>query len=508
MAEEQKPVLLMDHYVPTTYTPSSSLQLPNITAAHYEIKPSIIQMLQSFYGLNNEDPYKYLDDFLEICLTMRLQNISEDALRNSGPSVGVQNQAHPLPPNQSYNPNYRPHQYHYQLAPPPRNSAFEEKVLTAIGNLEANTQLLNSHSQSIAKLEGQVGQLECFQRTTHKQVQAVTTLRSGRTVDNQVRQKNTEEDESRPNPKLPLENPKEKLKTTPETPYEPRASFPERLKEPPSAIPSYAKFLKDLCTQKRKMRKRSPEKILLTEQVSSLIQDTVAPKIKDPSAPTISCIIGDHTIDKALLDLGAGVNLLPYSVYEQLGLGELKPMTVVLQLADKSVKKPRGIIEDVIIRVDRFYFLVDFIVLDTEPIPDPARLIPVILGHPFLATANACINCKTGEMEITFGNMKVRLNIFKAFQHPPDINECFLLDMIEETVKDTLPNLLIKDPLEACLSHFDFEDFDTEHYVGEVNSLLDTTAAIDFPPWRVPKELLPSTSGIPHIPSLISPPKL
>jgi len=256
------------------------------------------------------------------------------------------------------------------------------------------------------------------------------------------------------------------------------------------------------------MRKRSPEKILLTEQVSSSIQHIVAPKIKDPGAPTISCIIGDHTIDKALLDLGAGVNLLPYSVYQQLGLGELKPTTVVLQLADRSVKKPRSIIEDAIIGVDKFYFLVDFIILDTEPVPDPVRLIPIILGRPFLATANTCINCRTGEMEITFGNMKVRLNIFKAFQHPPDTNECFLLDMIEETVKDTLPHLLIKDPLDACLSHFDFEDFDTEHYVCKVNLLLDTAAAIDFPPWRVPNESLPSTSGIPPIPSLISPPKL
>jgi hypothetical protein len=81
MAEEQKPVLLRDHYVPTTYTPSSSLQLSDITAAHYEIKPSIIQMLLSFYGLDNKDPYKHLDEFLEIYLTMRLQNITEDALR-------------------------------------------------------------------------------------------------------------------------------------------------------------------------------------------------------------------------------------------------------------------------------------------------------------------------------------------------------------------------------------------------------------------------------------------
>ncbi|XP_062152081.1 uncharacterized protein LOC133860508 [Alnus glutinosa] len=306
--------------------------------------------------------------------------------------------------------------------------------------------------------------------TTHEQVQAVTTLRSGRTVDNQVRQKDTEEDESRSNPKIPFENPKDKLKTTPEIPYEPRAPFPERLKEPPSVVKQGERY----------------------QEIMDVFK-------KDPGAPTISCVIGDYTIDKALIDLGASVNLLSYSVYEQLGLGELKLTTVVLQLADRSVKKPRGIIEDVLIRVDRFYFPADFIVLDTEPVPDPARLIPVILGLHFLATANACINCKTGEMDITFGNMKVKLNIFKAFHNSSDTNECFLLDMIE----DTLPHLLIKDPLEACLSHFDIE-----HYVGEANSLLDTAAAIDFPHWKVPNEPLPSTSGIPPIHSLISPPKL
>jgi len=243
---------------------------------------------------------------------------------------------------------------------------------------------------------------------THEQAQAVTTLRSGKTVDNKVEQGATEEDEPLPDPNWPLKNPSEKLKTTLETPYKPRALFPERLKESPCTgkqgekfqemmdifkqvqinipiidaireITSYAKFLKDLCTQKQKMRKCSPEKILLTEQVSSLIQQIVTPKIKDPGAPTISCIIGDHAIEKALLDLGTGVNLLPYSVYVQLGLGELKPTSVVLQLADKSVKKPRGVIEDVIIRVDKFYFPVDFIVLDTEPVPDPTKAYP---SHP------------------------------------------------------------------------------------------------------------------------------
>jgi hypothetical protein len=85
-------------------------------------------------------------------------------------------------------------------------------------------------------------------------------------------------------------------------------------------------------------------------------------------------------------------------------------------------------------------------------------------------------------MEVTFGNMKVKLNIFNAFQHLSDTEKCFFMDRIEETVEDTLPHLLINDPLEACLSHFDVENFNTEQYVDEVNSLLDIAAAINFPP--------------------------
>jgi hypothetical protein len=79
-------------------------------------------------------------------------------------------------------------------------------------------------------------------------------------------------------------------------------------------------------------------------------------------------MIGVSHIEKALLDLGASVNLLPYSIYLQLRLGELKPTSMTLQLADRSVKRPWGIVEDVFIKVDKFYFPVDFIVLDTEPV--------------------------------------------------------------------------------------------------------------------------------------------
>ena len=75
-------------------------------------------------------------------------------------------------------------------------------------------------------------------------------------------------------------------------------------------------------------------------------------KYKDPGCPIISIMIGGTVVEKALLDLGASVNLLPYSVYKQLGLGELKPTSIILSLADRSVKIPRGIIEDVLVQID------------------------------------------------------------------------------------------------------------------------------------------------------------
>ena len=175
-------------------------------------------------------------------------------------------------------------------------------------------------------------------------------------------------------------------------------------------VPAYAKFLKDLCTIKTGLG--IEKKAFLIEQVSAIIQSKNPVKYKDPGSPTISVNIGGTSIDKALLDLGASVNLLPYSVYERLGLGELKPTNIPLSFADRSVKIPKGIVEDVLMKVDKFYYPVDFVVLDTEPIASGPNHLPIILGRPFLATANAIINCRNGVMQLTFGNMALELNIF------------------------------------------------------------------------------------------------
>jgi hypothetical protein len=123
-------------------------------------------------------------------------------------------------------------------------------------------------------------------------------------------------------------------------------------------VPSYAKFLKYLCTVKRKLNVK--KKAFLAEQVSDILQNNNALKYKDPGCPTISYFIGEHKIERALLDLGASVNLLPYSVFPSLNLGELKPTSVTLLLTDRSVKVPRVIVEDVLVQVDKIHLSCGF----------------------------------------------------------------------------------------------------------------------------------------------------
>jgi hypothetical protein len=154
------------------------------------------------------------------------------------------------------------------------------------------------------------------------------------------------------------------------------------------------------------------------------------------------------------------VNLLSYSVYLQLGLGELKPTIMPLQLADRSIKRPWGILEDVLIKVDQFYFPMDFIVIDTEPVHDVVNQISMILGQPFLAMANALINCRTGVMKISFGNMKVELNIFNINSQPLEYDETLPLCFIEEITDD------LEDPEIECFTQ-DYDDLDFDRLIGQ-----------------------------------------
>ncbi|PKA48168.1 hypothetical protein AXF42_Ash020513 [Apostasia shenzhenica] len=169
-------------------------------------------------------------------------------------------------------------------------------------------------------------------------------------------------------------------------------------------MPSYAKFLKEILANKRKLN--DFETVCLTEESSVVLQNKLPPKLKDPGSFSIPCIIGNLNFNKVLCDLGASINLMPYSIFKKLGLGEAKPTTISLQLADRSIKYPRGVVEDVLVKVDKFIFPADFVVLDMEEDFEA----PLILGRPFLATGRTLIDVQKGELILRVNNDQIKFN--------------------------------------------------------------------------------------------------
>ncbi|XP_042059408.1 probable serine/threonine-protein kinase glkA [Salvia splendens] len=159
-------------------------------------------------------------------------------------------------------------------------------------------------------------------------------------------------------------------------------------------MPSYAKFLKDVISKKRRWVEH--ETVNLTESCSAIIQKKLPAKMKDPRSFTISCIVGDSQVGKALCDLGASINLMSFSFFQKLKIGTLRPTTITLQMADRSVSYPRGIVEDILVKVNDFIFPVDFVVLDMEE----DRKVPLIPGRPFLATWKAMIDVQKGKLTL------------------------------------------------------------------------------------------------------------
>ena len=209
-------------------------------------------------------------------------------------------------------------------------------------------------------------------------------------------------------------------------------------------MPSYAKFMKEILSKKRKLG--DFETVALTEESSAIIQRKLPQKLKDPGSFHIPCVIGNLIFEKALCDLGASINLMPLSLFRKLGLGEAKPTTVTLQMADRSIKHPRGVIEDILVKVGKFIFPADFIVLDMEEDKD----IPIILGRPFLATGRALIDVQKGELKLRVNEEEVTFNVFKAMRYPEPTESCFAIDVMEEGIEQQITKPV--DALEASLT--------------------------------------------------------
>ncbi|XP_076939529.1 uncharacterized protein LOC143608361 [Bidens hawaiensis] len=149
---------------------------------------------------------------------------------------------------------------------------------------------------------------------------------------------------------------------------------------------------------------------------SAVVLNCVPEKLSDPGVYTIQCLFGSDAMSHALVDLGAGINLMPYSLYEKLELGELTPTRMSLSLADRSVKYPQGIIENLLVKVDKFVFPVDFVVLDM----DADEKVPIILGRPFLRTAKALIDMYDEKITLRVGDENVTYDVARSMRYPGD----------------------------------------------------------------------------------------
>ena len=177
-------------------------------------------------------------------------------------------------------------------------------------------------------------------------------------------------------------------------------------------MPQYAKFMKDILSKKRKITEEGI--VNLTATYSAVIQKTLPEKRQDPGSFTIPCKIRDANMGKTLCDYGANINLMHLSVAQRLSLGELTPIAITLLMEDRTLAHPEGILEDVLIKVGKFVFLVDFMVINMEE----EKQIPLLLGRPFLATGATLIDVKKGELTLRVGDEAVHFNLNHSLKQP------------------------------------------------------------------------------------------
>ncbi|XP_073133339.1 uncharacterized protein [Henckelia pumila] len=188
------------------------------------------------------------------------------------------------------------------------------------------------------------------------------------------------------------------------------------------------RFLKDLLKNKKKLNDLAH--VTINNECYAVIQNRLPQKFQDPGSFSIPCNIGQFSIDNALSDLGASINLMPYSLAKKLNMGVIEPTIISLKLADLSNKYPRGVVENVLVKVDKLIFPVYFFVLDM----DEDYEVPMILGRPFLATSRALIDVEKGELVLRMNDEQVMFNMLKSASDSQISKSCSTVNFIEFTM--------------------------------------------------------------------------
>ncbi|XP_010541792.1 PREDICTED: uncharacterized protein LOC104815174 [Tarenaya hassleriana] len=203
-------------------------------------------------------------------------------------------------------------------------------------------------------------------------------------------------------------------------------------------MPSYAKFLKDILEKKRTIE---TEAVTLSPKCSDILKHELPPKMTDPGSFSIPCKLGNVTIDRALCDLGTSVSLLPLSIYKKLNVGELKPTRMTLQLMDRSIKYPLGILEDVPLNVGDFYVPVGFVVMDMN---EDTR-IPIILDRPFLNTTDAIV-LRAGRLTLKIEGETIEFTLDRNLKQPISVDSACYIDALDALADEFLEEFRVLIP--------------------------------------------------------------
>ncbi|XP_017622004.1 uncharacterized protein LOC108466158 [Gossypium arboreum] len=185
--------------------------------------------------------------------------------------------------------------------------------------------------------------------------------------------------------------------------------------------------MKDILSKKCRLGKF--ETVALAEGCITMLMNKLPPKLKDPGSFTIPCSIGSHYVGKALCDIRASINLMPMSIFRKLGIGKVRPTTVTLQLVDRSYAHPKGKIDDVLGRVDKFIFPADFLILECEA----DHNVLTVLGRPFLATSRTLIDVQKDKLTMGVSDQEITFNVFNALKCAYDNEECHTIGLMSHT---------------------------------------------------------------------------
>ncbi|CAA7409164.1 unnamed protein product [Spirodela intermedia] len=193
-------------------------------------------------------------------------------------------------------------------------------------------------------------------------------------------------------------------------------------------IPEYGIVLKEMCTPKK-----TPRVEKLSMHASALLLNQLPYKLRDTSAPLISCDIGGSIFQNALLDTGVSINLLSTSICDKFNITDLKPSIVTLQFVDRSIKHPKGIVEDVIVIVIGYKFPTDFVVLEID-FNGQFDNTPIILGRPFLYTLKMNIDFLIGITKISCEDQLVEIKIFEVANDlkKSQVYDCHIIDLLDD----------------------------------------------------------------------------